>query len=191
MRLESCGNAENLWTYRSLNYTVVIQKAKLYSVQIRSHEVGMRGECQQQCEHCAMPWCRCNAWYLTEFGVAGASQPNISRWETGAIKRPSSVSELLAYCDAYGPGVSSAASVRNEPGVRDAFPPGFRPSFPGDEIDEFDRLAGQVAGEPFLGAVQLELIRGMSRRLASGPPLSPEDRATYLDQLRILRLSGS
>jgi hypothetical protein len=59
---------------------------------------------------------------------------------------------------------------------------------PDDAIDEFGRLAGQVAGEPLLGLAQLELVRGMSRRLASGPPLSPEDRATYLDQLRILRL---
>jgi hypothetical protein len=51
-------------------------------------------------------------------------------------------------------------------------------------------LAAEAAGEPLLGAVQLELVRGMSRRLERGPPLSPEDRATYLDQLRILRVPG-
>jgi hypothetical protein len=128
----------------------------------------------------------------TEFGVARASQPNVSRWETGAIKRPHFVNELLAYCDAYGPNVSSPASPRHESRagrVDDASSRGLSPDLTGDEVDEFDRLAGQVAGEPLLGAAQLELISGMNRRLASGPPLSPEDRATYLDQLRILGLS--
>jgi hypothetical protein len=105
----------------------------------------------------------------TEFGVTTASQPNVSRWETGAIKRPGCVAELLAYCDTYGPRRRSAASE-------------------GGEVDEFDRLAGLAAGEPLLGISQQELISGMNRRLASGPPLSAEDRATYLDQLRILRL---
>lgn len=128
----------------------------------------------------------------TEFGVDAASQPNLSRWETGATKRPHPVNELLAYCDAYGPNVSSTASARDESRTRrlgGASSRGLSPELTGDEVDEFDRLAGQAAGEPLLGAAQLELIRGMSRRLASGPPLSPEDRATYLDQLRILRVS--
>lgn len=132
------------------------------------------------------------AWILRmEFGVAAASQPNVSRWETGAIKRPRCSSELLAYCDTYGPRVRSTASAPYESRtgqVSDAISakPSQVPA--GDEVDEFDRLAGQAAGEPLLGTAQLELVRGMSRRLASGPPLSPEDRATYLDQLRILRL---
>jgi hypothetical protein len=155
----------------------------------------------------------------TEFGVATAKQPNVSRWEAGAIKRPQCINELLAYCDTYGPGASSTAFPRYEPRTGQADDATFadlrhsqlrstshsRTSYPvhhasgpeadpsststGDEVDEFDRLAGQAAGEPLLGLAQLELVRGMSRRLASGPPLSPEDRATYLDQLRVLRVS--
>jgi hypothetical protein len=105
-----------------------------------------------------------------DFGVPSASQPNISRWEKGTTQRPQCVSELLAYCDAYGkttaPAGDSAVS----------------------EQSEFERLASQAAGEPLLGTAQLELVRGMNHRLACGPPLSPEDRATYLDQLRILRV---
>ena len=152
-----------------------------------------------------------------EFGIATASQPNLSRWEAGAIKRPNCVNELLAYCDTYGPGTSSTAGrAESKTGaVGDAtsadrrraqpsstrynrtshsvhHPGGGEPdpslTFTGDEVDDFDRLAGQAAGEPLLGAAQLELVRGISRRLASGPPLSSEDRATYLDQLRILRI---
>jgi hypothetical protein len=126
-----------------------------------------------------------------EFGVPTASQPNVSRWETGAIKRPHCVSELLAYCDAYGPSVRSTALARREPSTGQlghATPTDRSPDSTADEGDEFDRLAGQAAGEPLLGTAQLELVRGMSRRLASGPPLSLEDRATYLDQLRILRV---
>jgi hypothetical protein len=125
-----------------------------------------------------------------EFGVDTASQPNLSRWETGATKRPGCTNELLAYCDTYGPRIRSTAAAPGEPGtgqLTDAGSTELSPD-PGNEIDEFGRLAGQAAGEPLLGLAQLELIRGMSRRLASGPPLSPEDRATYLDQLRILRL---
>lgn len=126
-----------------------------------------------------------------EFGVDTASQPNVSRWETGAIKRPGCANELLAYCDTYGPRIRSTASAPYESGtgqVSDATSTKPSPDPAGDEVDEFDRLAGQAAGEPLLGTAQLELVRGMSRRLASGPPLSAEDRATYLDQLRILRL---
>jgi hypothetical protein len=126
-----------------------------------------------------------------EFGVATASQPNVSRWETGSIKRPGCADGLLAYCDTYGPRIRSTASAPYESKtgqVSDATPTRPSPGPAGDEVDEFDRLAGQAAGEPLLGAAQLELVRGMSRRLAAGPPLSPEDRATYLDQLRILRV---
>jgi hypothetical protein len=153
----------------------------------------------------------------TEFGIASASQPNLSRWEAGAIKRPNCVNELLAYCDTYGPGTSPMAGryesrtgqggdatsidrrhgqprptsynrtshAVHHSGGRETDP---SPTSTGDQVDDFDRLAGQAAGEPLLGAAQLELVRGMSRRLASGPPLSSEDRATYLDQLRILRV---
>lgn len=125
-----------------------------------------------------------------EFGVDTASQPNLSRWETGAIKRPGCTSELLAYCDTYGPHIRSTAPAPGESGTGQLSNADSTElsQVPGDEIDEFGRLAGQAAGEPLLGLAQLELVRGMSRRLASGPPLSPEDRATYLDQLRILRL---
>lgn len=129
-----------------------------------------------------------------DFGVANASQPNISRWETGAIRRPEYANGLLAYCDAYGPHVinsisSPRASRTGEIGAAVAALPPTDPS--AAEGDEFERLAGQAAGELLLGAEQLELIRGMSHRLAHGPPLSPEDRATFLDLLRILRVPGS
>jgi len=142
-------------------------------------------------EHAGHDMGACAQILRTEFGVTTASQPNVSRWETGAIKRPHWVNELLAYCNAYGPSVRSTAFARY--GSRtgqagDATSTDPSPDATGDEVDEFDRLAGQAAGEPLLGTAQLELVRGMSRRLASGPPLSPEDRATYLDQLRILRV---
>ena len=126
-----------------------------------------------------------------EFGVTTASQPNVSRWETGAIKRPHCVNELLAYCDTYGPFVRAKAFARYESRTGqadDATSTDPSSDSTGDEVDEFDQLAGRAAGEPLLGTAQLELVRGMSRRLAVGPPLSPEDRATYLDQLRILRV---
>jgi hypothetical protein len=61
----------------------------------------------------------------------------------------------------------------------------------GDVKMAFEELAGQVAGEPLLGPSQLELVSGMSRRLEHGPPLSAEDRATYLDQVEILRVPRS
>lgn len=142
-------------------------------------------------EHAGHDMTACAQILRREFGVETASQPNVSRWEKGDIKRPRCVHELLAYCDTYGPIVRSAALARYESGavqVGHATYIGPSPDSTGDEVDEFDRLAGQVAGEPLLGTAQLELVRGMSRRLASGPPLSPEDRATYLDQLRILRV---
>jgi hypothetical protein len=125
------------------------------------------------------------------FGVATASQPNISRWETGATHRPQCVNELLAYCDAYGPSARTTVSVRRGPRTGpagDAITSAPAADSIAGEVDEFDQLAGQVVGEPLLGPAQLELVRGMSRRLTYGPRLSPQDRATYLDQLRILRV---
>jgi len=143
-------------------------------------------------EHAGHDMGECARILCTEFGVTTASQPTVSRWEAGAIKRPHCVIELLAYCHTYGPSVRSTASDRYEQRTGQASgtaSTGPSPETTGYEVDEFDRLAGQAAGEPLLGAAQMELVRGMSRRLASGPPLSPEDRATYLDQLRILRVA--
>jgi hypothetical protein len=142
-------------------------------------------------EHAGHDMAACARVLRMDFGVSTASQPNVSRWETGAIKRPHWVSELLAYCDRYGPRDRSTALARYKPRTgqaRDVTSTGHSPDATSDEVDEFDLLVGQAAGEPLLGAAQLELVRGMSRRLASGPPLSAEDRATYLDQLRILRV---
>jgi hypothetical protein len=143
-------------------------------------------------QHAGHDMAACAQVLRTEFGVPSASQPNVSRWEAGATKRPNCVIELLAYCHAYGPSVRSTAFARYDPRTGQASGSASTAPSPdptGDEVDEFDRLAGQAAGEPLLGAAQLELVKGMSHRLASGPPLSPEDRATYLDQLRILRLA--
>jgi hypothetical protein len=129
----------------------------------------------------------------SEFGVGAASQPDVSRWESGAIAVPQCVSGLLAYCDAYGP---NAAKMHADPEAQSTSQVATRStgghepraaSF-GEEAESFERLAAEAAGEPLLGASQLELVRGMSRRLEHGPPLTPEDRATYLDQLRILRV---
>jgi hypothetical protein len=130
----------------------------------------------------------------TDFGVGTVSQPDISRWETGAISHPKCVSQLLAYCDAYGsnPNVTSPSWHASRTGQTGESPTVVAAvdSSMGEE-GEFERLAGQVAGEPLLGEAQLELAHGMIYRLAHGPPLSPEDRATYLDLLRILRMPGA
>ena len=145
-------------------------------------------------EHAGHDMGECAEVLRTEFGVTTAKEPNVSRWETGAIKRPRCVSELRAYCDTYGPAGHPAESARHRPGrgrATDAASAAFSPDFAGNEADEFDRLAARVANEPLLGTAQSELIRGMNRRLETGPPLSPEDRATYQDQLRILRVPGS
>src|SRR5262249_21924992 len=123
-------------------------------------------------EHAGHDMSACARILRSTFGVATASQPNISRWEAGTTKRPHCGSELLAYCDTYGPSSRPTASASDEPTTRqtgDADPAG-RPFGPTrDEADEFDRLAGQAAGEPLLGSAQLELVRSMTRRLASGP----------------------
>jgi hypothetical protein len=88
---------------------------------------------------------RCAAVLRAEFGVATASQPNISRWETGAIHRPQCVSELLAYCDAYGSRTRTIVSIQQGPGgpTSDAVAAAPAAGATTGEIDEFDRLASQ------------------------------------------------
>lgn len=49
---------------------------------------------------------RCAEILRLQFGVAAASQPDVSRWESGAIGLPQCARELLEYCDAYGPGAA-------------------------------------------------------------------------------------
>lgn len=120
----------------------------------------------------------------TDFQVEGVSQPTISRWESGITRQPHCITELLAYCDTYGPDreavESAVASLGAEPAPEDDR------HGSASEMGEFLELVARAADEPLLGPRQAELVRGMSRRLALGPPLSPTDRATYLDQLRIL-----
>lgn len=140
---------------------------------------------------------RCAEILRSEFGVAAVSQSNLSRWESGAIGLPQCVRELLAYCDAYGLGAAVVpVGSQGEPADRVTAryaaiaASQLAPVRDDAEADTFEMLAADAAGEPLLGTAQLELIRGMSRRLERGPPLSQEDRATYLDQLRILRVPG-
>jgi hypothetical protein len=133
--------------------------------------------------------------HLERSGAAAASQSDVSRWENGAIGLPQCVPSLLAYCDAYGPDAAMPLSEsRTEPvghgATRSTAVPESRAASFGDDADSFEMLAADAAGEPLLGAAQRELVRGMSRRLEHGLPLTPEDRATYLDQLRILRVPG-
>lgn len=106
-----------------------------------------------------------------DFGVATVSQPNISRWETGAIRRPECMNELLAYCDAYGPSmnIASPSWYASRTGqIGDPLTVVSAVDSSVDDADEFERLAGQAAGEPLPGEAQLELIRGMIHRLAHG-----------------------
>lgn len=120
-----------------------------------------------------------------EFLVSGGvSQPTISRWERGVTRQPHCISEILMYCDTYGPdreAVELAATSRGAvaAGTDNA------PARAADS-DDFLSLVARAADEPLLGPHQAELVRGMSQRLAKGPPLSPADRATYLDQLRVV-----
>lgn len=120
-----------------------------------------------------------------EFGVTTASQPNISRWESGATKRPECAPALLQYCDTYGIPEAAAPMSHMQP-EREAD----RADGPERDAEAFHRLAGMAADQPLLGPLQTELVSSISQRLREGPPLSPEDRATYLDQLSILRLTG-
>jgi hypothetical protein len=152
-----------------------------------------RGRLRTTRQHAGHSMATCAHILRVDFGVASASQPNISRWETGAIRRPECVNELLAYCDAYDPSMNIASAswrVSRTGQIGDSLTEVPAVDSSVDDADEFERLAGQAAGEPLLGEAQLELIRGMIHRLAHGPPLSPEDRTTYLDLLRILRVPG-
>src|SRR5215469_12221821 len=92
-------------------------------------------------EHAGHDMDACALILRTEFGVTAASQPNVSRWETGAIKRPHWVNELLAYCDTYGPSAHSTAFARHESTTGQAGDATSTEPSPDttDEVDEFDR----------------------------------------------------
>ena len=121
-----------------------------------------------------------------QFGASTASQANVSRWESGATKRPRCVPALHAYIDTYGQGGpqgKGAPEAPSRPAISHIQDP---PVTRGADDSEFERIASRAANEPLLGPAQSELVRGMSRRLRKGPPLSQEDRQVYEMQLDIL-----
>jgi hypothetical protein len=112
----------------------------------------------------------------SEFGLGSATEPQLSRWESGRIQRPKCVEELRAFIETQLPGAL---------GTAEADP---RSSAEQEADAPFQRLMEQLADEPLLGPLQAEFVSAISTRLRSGPRMSSEDRATYLDQARILRL---
>ena len=57
-----------------------------------------------------------------------------------------------------------------------------------DDEETFSGLVASIAGEPLLGPLQVEAVRALMHRLAHGPAMTVEDRATARDMLAALRL---
>lgn len=133
---------------------------------------------------------RCAQVLETEFGVSGAGQSVVARWESGVVRQPKCADRLLEYCTRYGPSAPGHDTRTREqqqaPSGQPTRAAGLESGVPAGVA--FDRLAAAVADEPLLGPMQTELARAMIRRLGDGLALTAEDRATFLDLARALRL---
>jgi transcriptional regulator with XRE-family HTH domain len=123
---------------------------------------------------------QCATILVREYGVKGASQSNVSRWESGKTGRPGCIDALIAYADAHLAHTRGASTDTTPP---EASAPSEAPLH-----GRFLDLARDAADEPLLGPTQRELVHAMIERLRNGPPLSAEDRSQYADLAEVLRL---
>ncbi len=98
----------------------------------------------------------------TRYGLASASQPNVSRWLRGTRPNKEARAALMRYCEDFARRTPEVAPV------------------PLDDATAFEDLQRQVAGEALLGPRQAALIDAVVERLRA-----PQDRLSS-EELRIL-----
>ena len=99
---------------------------------------------------------RCAEELRSQFGVAGASQVQVSRWMSGLTQTPGCIDALIEYCQAYDPRPSQAS---------DGLQPVSGRTFSGVESAEHEEQPDSTPPVAVLVA-QLEEERARSVRLA-------------------------
>lgn len=94
------------------------------------------------------------------FGLASASQPNVSRWLRGTRPAKKARAAILRYCEEFSPDPEVDVAVAK------------------DDVAAFEELQRQVAGEALLGPRQAALVDGLLERLGAthGQPSEHEMR---------------
>lgn len=98
----------------------------------------------------------------TTYGLASASQPNVSRWLRGTRPNKEARAALMRYCEDFASRSPEVESVGR------------------DETAAFEELQRQVAGEALLGPRQAALVDTMIERLRA-----PHDRLS-VEEVRLL-----
>lgn len=99
----------------------------------------------------------------TRYGLASASQPNVSRWLRGTRPNKEARAALTLYCEDFNLRPPEVAPVAR------------------DDATAFEDLQRQVAGEALLGPRQAALIDAVIERLRA-----PQDRLSS-EELRVLQ----
>lgn len=106
----------------------------------------------------------------TTYGLASASQPNVSRWLRGTRPHKTARAALLRYCEDF-PSEQAEEASRVAP----------------DDVATLEELHRQVAGEVLLGPRQGALVDALIERLKTTPaPSSAEDLRIVTWLTRIL-----
>jgi len=106
---------------------------------------------------------------LSKLADIPIDQSMVSRWESGAIKRPSPDARraIAAYID--GVAATHAPDAHAPDTAADAS------TGEGSDRVAFGALLASAAGEPLLAPTQVELARALVRRLGNGPPMNGHD----------------
>ena len=94
----------------------------------------------------------------TKYGLASASQPNVSRWLHRTRPNKGARAALLRYCEDFAPAPGEDNSRMDR-----------------DDVATFEDLQRQVAGESLFGPRQAALVR--SEGLANAAQACPSDRS--------------
>lgn len=114
---------------------------------------------------------------LQKLGWTGATQPALSRLESGITKRPRPATVLAARTYTDEAGITTEAPEHEAAADQDA-----------ESSDDFFR---GIAGEPFLGPRQAAAVDAVTHHLSNiVGPMGEHDYAAWADLMRILGLDG-
>lgn len=120
---------------------------------------------------------------LASLGAPGRSQASVSRYLAGKQSMPLDVAHAVSkYINMF----SSGDSAEDDPEKAGA---ALQPPPRDEPVGDFAGMVRRLTDEPLLGPRQGALVDSLTQRLATGPPLSDQDRGAFESLMHILGIA--